>query len=406
MSVSMCVYVYVLCVFVCLFVFVLARICMLTFDVQKPTTLTIDGVTELPPDSGRIAAVVQFRVLAAAAAPTEAAAAIACQLCDEGGPAVAYCEDCAEFACAECVTAHKRSRRTASHHVGELSAAGGAPCDAAKFRRPIRCREHPLEPLTMYCRTCAAAACLTCSVNKHPEHKIVELFTAGGGMRVQLRAAIEAIGFHPAAEVTYKAAMAAKIAEVDRIHAATVASIEGSRARLHAAADVRCDALKKVAGDLLAAQRAVLRAQTEGIELHLKGIAHVVDFARDVAEFGTNSEVLVTNLVTLARLAGAAEEHAKVEWTPACEGPSPWQAAAATALAAKAAEEQAGAEAAAVAATAWRGKDEAAAAARKKRSDDDAAAAAAAAIKKGAADAAAAAAALLRLRGACVRACV
>jgi hypothetical protein len=47
---------------------------MLTVDVQKPA-LTVDGITELPPDSGRIADVAQFRVLAVAAAPTEAAAA-------------------------------------------------------------------------------------------------------------------------------------------------------------------------------------------------------------------------------------------------------------------------------------------------------------------------------------------
>ena len=254
----------------------------------------------------------------------------------------------------------------------------------------------------MFCNDCTKATCTTCSIVNHPGHKVVELSTAGAGFRAQLLAGVKAIDFDRAAEATFKEALAAKIADVTGANASSKAAVDASRAMQHAAVDARCDALNASLDTLLTNQLATLRAQSKGVELHIDSVSHAINFATDVAAHGTDSEVGVTHVTALARLAGAKEEHAAVPWTPACEGasrlvmPSPeatsaWLAQQCKLVTAREVEEEAAAA------------EAAAAAARKKRADDDAAAAAAA-IKKRADDAAAEEAAALRVRGACGRA--
>jgi hypothetical protein len=173
--------------------------------------------------------------------------------------------------------------------------------------------------------------------------------------------------------------------------------MDAARAELIAAVNMRFDALTASADALLAGQLATLRAQGKRIELHMDAVAHAITFARDVATHGTDSEVGVTHATTLARLAGAKNEHAAVPWTPACEGP------ARTVLATR--DEHAAWLARTCKLVAAKEVEQAAVAAARKRAENAAAAAAAAAAeKKRADDAAAAETAALRVRGACAAA--
>ena len=280
----------------------------------------MDGVFELPQDSGHMAAVTQYRVVNAAASKDRSH--VTCQMDEEAGPAVAYCETCALFACADCVKSHKKLKLFSSHRIVELTAVAPAVPSAGAFRRPVCCREHAAETIRTYCNTCKKAACVMCSIVKHKAHDVVDLDTAGDGMRERLRAAIAAIGFDRGAEATFKSALAAKISVVTGANASTKAGLYAVRAELVAAVHSRFDALISETDALLAGQLAGLRAQSKIVELHMDGVAHAVAFARDVEEHGSYSEVGVTYDTTLARLAGAKEEHAAVPWTPACEGPA------------------------------------------------------------------------------------
>ena len=362
---------------------VCARACVhLTFCPQASTALTVEGVSELPPDAGRIAAVAQYRVIDAASKKDENA--VVCQMCDDGYAAFAHCADCAAFLCEGCSTYHRKQRITAKHVVamlGEATVGAAASAAAWSFRRQICCREHTGEPMRMFCTTCNKAECMICGMLKHSGHKIVDTATASAGMRDTLRAAVAEIGFDAAAEGAFKTALAAKIADVTRVHDATNVDIDAAAEAHISAVNERRGALKKVSDDLLTVQLATLRAQAKAVELHVDSVTHAIKFATDVAAHGTDSEVGVTHVAALARLGGAKGEHTAVPWTPACEGPATLRLATRDALAAwlaeqcrlvtaREAEEERAAAAAAVAA--------AAAAAERKRAEDTAAAAAAA----------------------------
>jgi hypothetical protein len=264
------------------------------------TTLKVEGVTDLPPDAGRIAAVAQYRVLDAAASKDEKP--VVCEMIEDGNAAVSHCEDCSSFMCEGCTSNHKKMKITAKHVVRSLGATaveGATSSIAGSFRRPLCCREHSGEPMRMFCTTCNKAECMICGMLKHSGHKIVDTATASAGMRDTLRAAVAEIGFDAAAEGAFKTALAAKIADVTRVHDATNVDIDAAAEAHISAVNERRGALKKVSDDLLTVQLATLRAQAKAVELHVDSVTHAIKFATDVAAHGTDSEVGVTHVTAL-----------------------------------------------------------------------------------------------------------
>nr|XP_020474371.1 transcription intermediary factor 1-beta-like [Monopterus albus] len=77
-----------------------------------------------------------------------------------------WCVDCREALCAVCVSAHRRVSVTRFHKLLNQPPAGSILTPPTKF-----CRQHPTEPLKLFCFTCNKLTCRDCQLMTHMNHR-------------------------------------------------------------------------------------------------------------------------------------------------------------------------------------------------------------------------------------------
>ena len=94
-----------------------------------------------------------------------------CECCSEG-KAVAFCRQCTDFICAECVTQHRKMKQFAGHKVTTLEdlKKGGAKDVPLKETPPPKCEEHD-ELKKIFCLDCNRLVCRDCTVIDHNGHR-------------------------------------------------------------------------------------------------------------------------------------------------------------------------------------------------------------------------------------------
>ena len=96
---------------------------------------------------------------------------VKCEGCtNSGGKAEAFCHQCAEFLCKECVETHKIMKLFASHEVEDLK-QGRAREIAIKEPPTKKCHIHE-EPLIIYCFDCDTPICHHCTTKDHGDHNL------------------------------------------------------------------------------------------------------------------------------------------------------------------------------------------------------------------------------------------
>ena len=98
---------------------------------------------------------------------------VKCEGCtDSGDKAEAFCHQCAEFLCKECVEIHKIMKLFASHEVDSLEdlKQGRAREIAVKEPPTKKCHIHE-EPLNIYCFDCNTPICHHCTQKEHRNHR-------------------------------------------------------------------------------------------------------------------------------------------------------------------------------------------------------------------------------------------
>ena len=98
---------------------------------------------------------------------------VKCEGCtDSGDKAEAFCHQCAEFLCKECVETHKVMKLFTSHEVDSLEdlKQGRAREIAVKEPPTKKCHIHE-EPLNIYCFDCATPICHHCTQKEHRNHR-------------------------------------------------------------------------------------------------------------------------------------------------------------------------------------------------------------------------------------------
>ena len=87
-----------------------------------------------------------------------------CKLCS-GGEAIAFCRQCTEFICVECMRSHRKMKTFAGHVVttlDELREPGRAKEIPLKRPPPPTCSIHDQEQMGLYCFDCNHLLCRSC----------------------------------------------------------------------------------------------------------------------------------------------------------------------------------------------------------------------------------------------------
>ena len=100
---------------------------------------------------------------------------VKCEGCtDSGDTTEAFCHQCAEFICKECVESHKIMKLFASHEVVSLEDLKQHRAGEIAVREPPtkkKCHVHK-EPLNVYCFDCDKPICHHCTTTVHRDHNL------------------------------------------------------------------------------------------------------------------------------------------------------------------------------------------------------------------------------------------
>ena len=93
-----------------------------------------------------------------------------CGSCEDG-KATRYCNDCGDFLCDECQTAHKRLKYTRNHKLISLDELKAQVTSLVPPKKAIpHCSKHSENALKIYCDTCSTLICMDCTIRLHKDH--------------------------------------------------------------------------------------------------------------------------------------------------------------------------------------------------------------------------------------------
>ena len=94
-----------------------------------------------------------------------------CEMCSRA-KAEAFCRQCTDFICKECVRSHSELKVFAGHKVVTLQELkkGGAKTIPLKEAPPSMCKDHG-EQLKIFCFDCNRLICRDCTILDHADHK-------------------------------------------------------------------------------------------------------------------------------------------------------------------------------------------------------------------------------------------
>ncbi len=85
--------------------------------------------------------------------------------------ATGYCNDCREFLCDDCQTAHKKVKLSKTHSLVSLDKLKNKMTSMVLPKKAIpNCPKHSENALKMYCNTCSILICTDCTVRFHKDH--------------------------------------------------------------------------------------------------------------------------------------------------------------------------------------------------------------------------------------------
>ena len=132
-------------------------------ECRKETRLPPGGVADLQPAFF----VERMKDVYDKVAKAEGKVEAVCEQCS-GAKSVAFCRQCTEFICSDCVAIHKKLRPFAGHVVASLEdlKKGGVKKIPLKEVPPRKCAEHE-KTLKLFCFDCEHLICRDCTIIDH-----------------------------------------------------------------------------------------------------------------------------------------------------------------------------------------------------------------------------------------------
>ena len=234
-----------------------------------------------------------------------------CEQCS-GGVSVAFCRQCAEFICADCVESHKKLKVFAGHKVVTLEELkkGGAKQILVSKPLPPKCPIHD-EPMKAYCFDCSQLICRDCIVIDHAGHTCEFARKAAPQAKQELIEHLE-----PLKEVQASLCKAAEVVQVTKSEVVAqetsiAENIEQSFQELHDILEQHKNRLLVEATKIKEEKVSQLSTQQKGLNTASAVIQSLVDFVEQNLENATDEELMTIHKQILSRINKEAEEHRK-----------------------------------------------------------------------------------------------
>ena len=233
-----------------------------------------------------------------------------CEMCSRA-KAEAFCRQCTEFICNDCVKLHGVLKVFAGHKVVTLQELkeGGAKAIPLKEAPPSMCKDHD-EPLKIYCFDCNHLICRDCIISDHAGHKfefvkktLKESLVPLAKIQTNLSAATREV------EKVER--------EVSEQHKTVAGKIEQSFKQLYEILHKREKQLLDRASELKQQKLDNLGAQKKGFALATSEIQGLVEFVERSVENATDEEVMSLQQHIQEQIQEQCAKHEHINLIPA-----------------------------------------------------------------------------------------
>ena len=253
-------------------------------ECRKETSLPAGGVAGLQPAFF----VERIKDLHGKMARAEGKVEALCEQC-AGEKSVAFCRQCAEFICGDCVAIHKRIRVLAGHVVASLEdlKKGGVKNIPLKAAPARKCAEHD-KTLKLFCFDCERLICRDCTIIEHKEHKFEFVKKCAPEGRRRLRESLAPLQEVRADMAGAEKRVVSEEAKVERQREEVCGAIQQSFEQLKAVLERRkAELVGKICSlaqekkNALAAQKTVLQVAQKEIQLLMELVERNVESTSD-----------------------------------------------------------------------------------------------------------------------------
>ena len=240
-----------------------------------------------------------------------------CEMCSRG-KAEAFCRQCTDFVCSDCMRSHRVLKVFAGHKVVTLQELkeGGAKAIPLKEAPPPMCKDHN-EQLKIYCFDCNHLICRDCVISDHAGHKFEFVNKSAPQCKKTLKESLV-----PLAKIqTNLSAATREVEEVEREvseqHKAVAGTIEQSFKQLHEILHKREKQLLDRASELKQQKLDNLGAQKKGFALATSEIQGLVEFVEHSVENATDEEFMSLQQHIQEQIQEHCAKHEHVNLIPA-----------------------------------------------------------------------------------------
>ena len=252
-----------------------------------------------------------------------------CEQCS-AAKSVAFCRQCAEFICADCVAIHKKIRVFAGHVVASLEdlKKGGAKSIPLKEAPPAACADHG-EQKKLFCFDCERLICRDCTIIDHSGHKFEFLTKCAPESRKTLLDSLAPLQKVATGMAEAEKSLVCEEAKVDRQKEVVTRSIQTSFDRLKALLDQRKTELVRRAGSLAREKKDALGAQKRVLQAAQKEVGFLVEFVERNVEGTSDHDLMSIRRQLQTKMEEEEKRHRQLPLEPSataditCKLPSP-----------------------------------------------------------------------------------
>ena len=248
---------------------------------------------------------------------------VICENCKEL-PSAAFCQQCGEYICEDCVKAHKKMRQFSAHKVVSIASLRTSIKTNGIASVPIegpelKCHKHKNEPLKLYCYTCHALVCRDCTLIDHKDHKYAFIIDDAPQCKSTIKEKSESMQ-----NVLSDLKMVLKLfAESEEKlathHTATVQAIDSTHVRIVSKLQQKRKELKAAVTQEVDASQEKITTGKKNAELAVTEVTSLYEFLNRNLERATDQELFSL----LQQMSDQAERAAQLYANPPAKFPVP-----------------------------------------------------------------------------------
>ena len=233
-----------------------------------------------------------------------------CEMCS-GDKAEAFCRQCTQFICTECVKSHHRMKVFADHKIASLDELKERAKEIVMEESPLPvCKEHE-EPMKMYCFDCSLLICRDCTIKDHSGHNHEFVKKSAPEMKKKLIADLE-----PLRKVKVELSLAVEEIqttqhEIEAQGDSVANHINTSFDDLQNILENRRQGLLKEAALKVREKLEHLSGQEKSLSTSCAVVQSVIEYTEQCVEHSTRDEIMCMHAEIKSRIDREIEEHCK-----------------------------------------------------------------------------------------------